>query len=425
MKNKKTIITSLRILTIGVIFSIFMGCQQDELLEEDSILQTEEGVSVQQEFEGKLISNDELMKDGNTTAIQRINKKFNTYEVYAFDFSALSDYVNSKQQSVFVLKLNSNKWEITLEPTNLISPKYRSIIHTQNGIMEGGKAKNVYYKGFTSDGGSVRLNLDQNKLNGFIETKSGEFFIENLSNLTGKMSQNKLLVYQKADLNTKAFEDDVCGGAKSIAEDMENYVDDMVNTKNSSIVNGVLEISTFALFDRYKNSDSNVNKTNSKILELLNLSQKNYDQFGIEFNVVEQQVSTCSSCDPFSFSTSMEPSKLLNSFRLWARSGFQENHDIGLLFTHNNIKRGNIFNRRTTFGVAYINGICSSSSKYAWISQRWTKDKTREVLSHEIGHLFGSGHQKGRNIMRSSPLVIPSKDWTKKTKDYIRNNSCY
>ena len=82
--------------------------------------------------------------------------------------------------------------------------------------------------------------------------------------------------------------------------------------------------------------------------------QTNYDnEFAdeISFFIVEQFVSDCSSCDPWTSSTNA--GTLLSSFTNWGPGGFSSIHDVASLWTDRN------FNG-STIGVAWLNAICTN-----------------------------------------------------------------
>ena len=151
---------------------------------------------------------------------------------------------------------------------------------------------------------------------------------------------------------------------------------------------------------------------------VLNNVQTNYDNdFAdeIQFLLVEQWVSNCPTCDPWT--TSTDAGTLLNSFRAWGPSGFSSVHDVASVWTRRDFNGG-------TIGIAWKPGVCTGSRYNALQDFSSNAQLKRCLVSHEIGHNFDASHNS--DIM--APSVSTSNTWSSTSvseiQSYYLNISC-
>ncbi len=388
------------------------GCDQN-LSEE--LNKATEPVNMQvPEFKGTLIA-----ESGSSTGARQaesrltpLDELFTSYQVYSLQTTSLSSYARTNPYGAFKLNLSKDyTWDITLEPSNLIAPNYESIVDTETGLVAGSAPEGLFFKGTTSDGGRIRLNLKGERMNGFISYEDETLYIENASDLG--VESNDLVIYRAGDvLSTE--------GVSCLANDVSNYSTDHIekNTRVTSDDCGgqyILKIATYATYAFYEgkfyegNNNSDITRTNQTILEVLNLSQANFEEFNIKFQVVEQRVATCETCLPFSITPRMVNVKNLEAFTDWASDNFRNNHDVGILFMG--------YKLTPNAGLAYVDKICKDMP-YAIVSHS-SFSGMRAITSHEIGHTFGSSHDDSTpNIMNT--IGHPAlNNWTSNTKNII------
>ncbi len=399
---------------------LLWSCEQ-EISEPSTIPNVTEKKQIP-EFKATLIRSCGKGTSGERGArMDQLDKELTSYLVYSLNVAELSSYVASNEESTFKLTFSDTlEWDLVIEPSNLLAPNYKSTIITDSGEESGDPIDAIFYKGQTTTGSNVNLMLEGGIISGFVQDDINEIYIESSSEMGLDPLENEIIIYNTVDII-----DDGEGEIACPVEDIENTVINEIDRQTNASCDGqiVVEIATFANYDRYKNHfSSSVSKTNKRILEIINNVGNNYDDFGIKLQVVEQQVATCSSCMPFSDSDGMG-SETLNNFASWAGFGFDLQHDVGLLFMGKN-------SFQNINGIAYVNEICGGEPygiirhNKGLIFER--KSKVRQTTAHEIGHIFGASHVSCKCIMKSGTLIARNK-WASSTKELInstKNGAC-
>ena len=342
----------------------------------------------------------------------------NAYDLYTLDAEAIGRYVKgSSGPASFQLALGDEyRWTLTLEENDLLSPNYESFALTPQGSVAADPTPTVTFKGQLNNegGGEVRLLLDGEKLKGFITYQGKKMYLENLSGLASEADDSQFVFYAEDDVQ----ED---GSLMCLAKEEKVYeqsVDDRINERasNGCEDQAQLEIATFALYKRYQSAGNSQSGVNNEILGILNNVQANYTQFSIKFKIIEQVVSTCASCDPWS---TTQPSDILSEFTRWGPSGFKNQHDAGICFFDGN--------GSGTVGVAWLRAICTSS-RYSVCDKLGTAESNRVLVAHEMGHNFGANHDASGAPFIMAPSVNRSAQWSSNSissiNDHISSRSC-
>jgi len=127
-----------------------------------------------------------------------------------------------------------------------------------------------------------------------------------------------------------------------------------------------------------------------------------------EFDLTDVFISDCSTCDPWTSSTSA--SALLNSFANWAGGGL-DGHDVATLWTARD------FNG-STIGLAWLPGVCTGN-RYN-VCEHFTNNSSllTVVQAHEIGHNFNADHDSGGGFIMS-PSANNTTTWSQDSQDDI------
>lgn len=340
---------------------------------------------------------------------ESISRQFREFSVFQIDASQLAEHARAHQNAQVHLSLGINyDWHFVIHPNQTVDPNY--VMRVWDGQKEVTKRLN---KQLTFDGqlegepaSEVRLTLDDQFIYGFFETEAEVVFIEPLSFFVPGADPNLFIVYRASDVIDP--EHATCG-----VGDMHRKSEELKHQPRPEGGKGTPETgncyeldlaiaSDFLMFVKY----GSVANVENHTIGVMNNVQANYDnEFAdeIQFVIVEQFVSTCSSCDPWTSSTN--PNTLLSSFTNWGPSGFNQVHDLGQLWTNRDFDGGVV-------GIAWLGAVCTNNRYHA--IQDFTNNASliRMTVAHEIGHNFNCIHDGGPLIWIMSPTVNNTDNWS-------------
>lgn len=192
----------------------------------------------------------------------------------------------------------------------------------------------------------------------------------------------------------------------------------MANTPSGCIN---IRLSVAALLDMHNEHGTNLN---SYIQSIINNVNTDYDTDfvnKVEFEIVETVVATDAGHSLESVAPVDTASVILNNFANWAPTGFSATHDLGTLFTKRNILADD--GHPGVVGLAYLNVLCNNATaKYSLIEDfSPSASSMRQVVTHEIGHNFGCGHDASGSPYIMAPAVNGSTTWSGQTTSIINN----
>jgi PKD repeat protein len=352
----------------------------------------------------------QLLKSANT---QVLDEQFNSYDVYQLDVASFNTFVKKAGESMeFSLQLGNHDWNIWLQPRDLRSPKYQLRVLTKDGIKVFPKGENLTFKGYLDapDGEAVSLTIDKELIYGFVK-KGGElYFIEPLWYFTPGVPKDQFVVYAASDVKPKSGI--TCGAIEMIGKQRE-HLDDAVHDHASHEKAGncyTVELSIASdksMFTKY----GSVAGVQAHNIGVINNVQTNYDnEFSDElhFEIVEQFVVT--GTDPWT--SSNDPGALLDDFRDWAPNGFDEDHDLGELWTNRDFTG-------STIGIAYINGVCNSFRYHCLQDFSSNANLLRVLTAHEIGHNLNATHDAAGSNTIMAPSVSNTNNWSAQSVSQI------
>ncbi len=263
------------------------------------------------------------------------------------------------------------------------------------------------YKAYTPFG-DARLTINDEYLNGFIDGVDGTYYLQQIENDLGK----DLIVLYK-DSETKEAQLGTCGG--------DNHdTKDMIQPEKLKSVGQCyqLDLAIAADFLMYQERGSAQALVNH-ILANINNVAPNYElngsvnfPDGIEFNVTEIVLSSCSDCDPWTDETNVF--QVLFNFKVWASDGgFLSNHKMGQYWTDRD------------FDGAYVgladnatNLFCSLKAYHVLQDYTSNMNFLRILTSHEMGHNFGGIHVNSTGFIMSA-VLNNTNDWHSSNQSII------
>ena len=175
--------------------------------------------------------------------------------------------------------------------------------------------------------------------------------------------------------------------------------------------------SDFALFQEF----GSVAAVETWVLGILNNVQSNFDDdFAdeIQFQLVGQFVSTCSTCDPWTSANNAET--LLNSFGDWANTGgFGFDFDLAGLWTNRDIFTTN--SGSGVIGVAWPGSLCTSLKYTVLENFSSNAGALRTLVAHEFGHNFSASHDAPGNNSIMAPSLTVTNNWSDQSFNQISN----
>ena len=268
-----------------------------------------------------------------------LDVQFGEYQVFRVDVSALNQYVKS-EQGIRPLRFELGDlydWDLEVEGHDLRTPDYRLRIATEKGIEElPVVSENKTFRGHRAQDQSdrVALTLDHEFIYGYVEEGEETYFIEPLYYFLPKAERDLFIVYPASKV--VPVEGLTCGVTEmqKHAHELEDWKGaDGPETGNCYRVELAIA-SDWLMFQEY-GSITAVENHNIAVMNNVNTNYDNEFSDEINFYIVEQFVSTCSTCDPWTSSTNAIT--LLNSFTNWGPSGFTATHDLGQLWTDRNL----------------------------------------------------------------------------------------
>ncbi len=248
----------------------------------------------------------------------------------------------------------------------------------------------------------VRLAVSNDAIVGYIEIDRQKYFIEPAQSFDKSLDKNIMVIYTPEQV--KDPQEVSCAATAYYAKQQETRS----NFKSSSSCE-LVELA-IAMDYSYRQAFGGTQQAIDQTIAIMNMVAGDYEnQFSseIRFEIVEHFVSNCSTCDPWS--SSVEASTVLNSFTSWGPGGFSQTHDIGQFWTDRNLcGNGDCF----VAGLAWINAVCGSWRYHIlenFTSINW---QLRVLVSHEMGHNFGSHHDGGSGHIMAPSISLNTSTWS-------------
>ena len=344
---------------------------------------------------------------------------FNSFEVFDFDSDSkdLNQHLKSPDfDNQISLKFgDTHNWDILLYENDMRGKDYSLRVATENGIVEYPKTEVMTFYGYLDNNldSDVRLTVANNFVYGFIRNGNETHYIEPAQRFQKKSKLANLVIYKSTDVKPGTGTCAVADTKQKIDKLQQNKSPQKNPTNNFLGDCYTVELAVAADYSYYLDRGSDVGTATAYIIGVMNNVANNYElngatnfDDGVEFEIVEQFISVCAECDPWSAST--DPNLLLDSFRDWGNAGgFNSTFDLGQHWTNRDFDG-------TTVGLAFSNsGVVCGNSRYH-VLQDFSNDANslRVLTAHEIGHNFDAGHDAAGAGTIMAPSVNNTNTWS-------------
>ena len=351
-----------------------------------------------------------------------INNTFKSAKVFNLDATELKNYLESDDfdEEVHLSFADQHDWEMELYPTELRSANYKLLTATEQGIVELPRSDVKTFYGYLKGkpGSEIKLTVGENFVYGFVRTGRHEYYIEPAGRFQTHLNDNDFIIYDSHDVKGN----EATCAVNETHERQENLGKNSTGNSAKPVVGNCyeLELAIAADYSYFVDRGASIAAVEAYTIGVMNNVQTNYEYSGsvnfddgVEFSIVEQFVSTCSTCDPWSNSTDVDI--LLPSFRNWAPSGFTAPHDLGQFWTNRDFDG-------STIGYAYVGVVCSSARYHILQDYTTTAWQLRVLTSHEMGHNFGANHDSANGDIMAPSVGANTNSWSALSKSVVSPN---
>lgn len=327
-----------------------------------------------------------------------LNETFRSFEVIKTDLQPQLLDLRKEGHTSISIWFDNNQHEIQLAQNDLIADNYS--VRTPGGLARTETA--IPADGYTETGARVALTLASDFLYGsWSNSEEERIFVEPLRFHDKLADRDEFIIYYSKDVL------DTTRGSCGVTAEHHIHGEKRKGAPSEMESNQCLEVeialaADYLMFQKY----GSVQDVENRNIGVMNDVQTNYTgefDYDLIYEIVEQFVSDCSSCDPWTSST--DPGTLLNSFTNWAPTGFNATHDVGQLWSDRNFNGG-------TIGLAWVSVICTGNRYNICEDFSNNSELIRVLSAHELGHNFSLVHDAGGSGFIMAPSVNNSNDWS-------------
>ncbi|MFT3794320.1 zinc-dependent metalloprotease [Flavobacterium sp.] len=330
-----------------------------------------------------------------------LKERFLDYKIFALDDDNLS--IADGQQIQIDCQ---GSYRFVLDESRLLADRYKTIIKTSKDTeMEGPNAQEFegkYYlnKNLAPDH-QVAFSVFKKQYLIYIKENGKAFFLEPLNRFQKNLGDDLYVYYEEKDIIDNGSS--ICGtDEKNIngktSEENKRASTTIPNACKTWYLNFAMD---YSFYTQYNSPDVALNRT----LEILNLSRLNYKianglAYDVDFQVLQSFILTCENCNYWPTTNDMSINGTQMQYSHQYTKMFSEVSDSHV-FWQGNVGAADF----DGLGQLPIPHVCPSEyqdfkSRMA-ILKNFTDNtnRTRFVLSHELGHNMSCSHRVGTNIM--------------------------
>ena len=353
----------------------------------------------------------------NTTKSALAENEYSKYEVFSYDLASLKEVLGNKNSTVDFRFDGLATITAELTPSYLVGDDFILSYIDEEGKKEyTDKINVVTLEGYTSHG-AVRLTINDDYINGFLDTEEGAVYLESFKS---SGDQDFFTLVNESDRVEKISK--TCNHADHFESNGAKVKEEAATRSSGDCYEVKLSVAADYLMVADHGGIENVV---NHIVGTMNNVQGNYEydgdtnfDNGLEFNLVELVLSTCDICDPWTASTNFF--NVFLSFENWSLDGgFTQNNHIGQFWTDRDFDNNYV-------GLAGYDSkkLCGHTRHH--ILQDFTTNASylRTMVAHEIGHNFGADDLIGPGSIMSG-LLFNTNDWDENAKIEVSNEILY
>jgi hypothetical protein len=313
----------------------------------------------------------------NDRAKDDLHRSFRT-----FDYQKIEHQASPNGRRTLKIKTADADLQLEVEPHDLRSRDYKSEDSASPGVRRSAGEDVTTFKGTVAgrDGGSVRLTIDGQRVEGYFVFRGKKYFVEPAKKYTNLAADGESVVYKEEDSlieSTLLCESDIASQIEVGKQMVTAQAAELVTTLQD------IELATDA-DQQFVSNLGSAAAANNEILSILNMTEGVYqNELNLSITVVYQH--TWTTPDPFD-GTSMNT--ILDSFLNYWNANIPQTsvpRDATHLFT---AKQSAL-----SAGLAYVGTICRNPAYAYGLSGyvNWAPGKYL-IPSHEIGHNLGANH---------------------------------
>ncbi len=359
------------------------------------------GAMAQQRFMGTILQ--------PTPAEQEtLEKIFKKQMLINLPSEAIYNYIKStgSENSNPIIQVgNFYTWDIDLQLHEMRSPDYISQRTTSTGTITLPRTECITYAGYMrlSAADDVRLNIEANKVWGYITDKGKKYYLEQLNHFIPSADPQKLVLYNPEDVLPKNARCDGGTISEKVDEKAETISPD--NGKTQAADCRKIEIATESDLPNFQQGT-----TASDIVGNLNLVEPIYqNSFGSSFIVKYQH--EWSTTDPYTSAELCVANDLLSQFRAYWQTNFTNiKRDINIMYSARTVSGSSI-----VIGCAYTftfqnstGDACYTVCRTFYFGSQNTANQRQCLVAHEVGHIFSGVHDASGCSSNAGPIMCPS-----------------
>ena len=355
-------------------------------------------------------------------SLQNVVNKYEIFEVQLSDLKKLQN--NDGQLDLEILIDNHKSWSLKLSDSGVFGPSTQMRLLGKDADIQIPNLNLSTYHGYLVDNpnSNVAVTLSDGFLSMNISDGKSTYMLEPLTAYDANASTNKFVYYNSKDISeSNNYE---CKKLDVLSEISEQTT----SVRSNGVACLDVELAIAVDYQMYVAEGNNANGVINTLASIYNLVSLDYDnEFDDQLNIRIKEVvmASCLACDQWSQNNNVGDA--LDAIRNWGESGgFNETYDIGIFWTTR------VYDDNFA-GLAYQDQICGDQRYTAVRKYTNNTQALRIMMSHEIGHLFGCGHNyeigsmcdgnPGRGPKIMDPIVdAASVGWTNGTQSCDLNS---
>ena len=347
---------------------------------------------------------------------KKLDENFKKYELFEVGTKELVSKITAENYTgkvLFEFQEDLN-WDLSLFPNSTLSSDYTVKVATESGDQIVHPTNNITYVGYLNNesDSDVRLTITDGFIYGFVREKTKTYYIEPARHFESLASKDDHVIYNSRDVidnpNITCAHEDANDFSKKIDQN------DLTENDDHCITLKIALASDYLMYQKYNSSVSDVVARNIGVLNNVQANFINEFDLDIEFEIATQFVSSCSTCDPWTSTTS--PGSLLYEVRDWGEAGGFGTQDFSIAqFWTNRDFDGSVV------GYAFVNGLCINKRYHLLQDFVDDAEQIRVLATHEMGHNMGSGHDTYGEFAIMAPNLTTFTNWSESSKGHINN----